>query len=63
LVPAAPLSGGNDGALLLWDSTLFGVIVLHWALMLALVCFIVRVMKGRRTRPMPTLCQMTTVRR
>jgi hypothetical protein len=48
LAPAAALSGGNDGALLLWDYTMFGVVVLHWTLVLtvALGCFIVRVMKG-----------------
>lgn len=40
--------GATDGALLLWDYTLFGVVVLHWTLVLTvgLGCFIVRVMKG-----------------
>jgi hypothetical protein len=40
--------GSSDGALLLWDYTLLGVILLHWSLVLtvALACFIVRVMKG-----------------
>jgi len=48
LAPAAPLPGGSDGALLLWDYTMFGVVALHWTLVLtvALACFIVRVMKG-----------------
>jgi hypothetical protein len=48
LAPAAPESGVSDGALLLWDYTMFGVVVLHWtlALTVALGCFIVRVMKG-----------------
>ena len=48
LAPAAPLSGSSDAALLLWDYTMFGVVVLHWTLVLtvALGCFIVRVMKG-----------------
>jgi hypothetical protein len=38
----------DSGALLLWDYTMFGVVVLHWTLVLtlALGCFIVRVMKG-----------------
>jgi hypothetical protein len=37
-----------DGKLLLWDYTMWGVVALHWTLMLtlALGCFIVRVMKG-----------------
>lgn len=40
--------GGGKKALLLWDYTMFGVVVLHWSLVLtvALGCFIVRVMKG-----------------
>ena len=48
LAPAAPTSGRSDAALLLWDYTMFGFIVLHWTLVLtvALGCFIVRVMKG-----------------
>lgn len=48
LSPAAPVSGGSDAAVLLWDYTMFGVVSLHWALVLtlALGCFIVRVMKG-----------------
>lgn len=48
LRPADPWTGGHDAALLLWDYTLFGVVVLHWTLVLtlALACFIVRVMKG-----------------
>jgi hypothetical protein len=48
LVPADPTSGANDRALLLWDYTLLGLVVLHWALVLtiAIGCFIVRVMKG-----------------
>jgi hypothetical protein len=46
--PAASESGTQSGAVLLWDYTLFGVVVLHWTLVLtlALACFIVRVMKG-----------------
>ncbi len=38
----------GGGALLLWDCTMFGVVVLYWTLLLtrALVCFIIRVMKG-----------------
>jgi hypothetical protein len=46
--PAAAASGGGASALLLWDYTMFGVVVLHWTLVLtlALGCFIVRVMKG-----------------
>jgi hypothetical protein len=41
-------SGAGAGALLLWDYTMFGVVVLHWTLVLTvgLGCFIVRVMKG-----------------
>ena len=48
LAPSAPESGASHGALLLWDYTMFGVVVLHWTLVLtvALGCFIVRVMKG-----------------
>jgi hypothetical protein len=48
LAPSVPVSGSSDGALLLWDYTMFGVVVLHWTLVLtvALGCFIVRVMKG-----------------
>jgi hypothetical protein len=48
LAPAAPESGASAGALLLCDYTMFGVVVLHWTLVLtvALACFIVRVMKG-----------------
>jgi hypothetical protein len=48
LAPATPESGARDGALLLWDYTMFGVVVAHWTLVLtfALGCFIVRVMKG-----------------
>ena len=48
LAPAAPRYGSSDGALLLWDYTMFGVVALHWTLLLtlALGCFIVRVMKG-----------------
>ena len=48
LAPAVPESGASNGALLLWDYTMIGVVVLHWMLVLtvALGCFIVRVMKG-----------------
>jgi hypothetical protein len=48
LAPAAAESGVDASALLLWDYTMFGVVVLHWTLVLtlALGCFIVRVMKG-----------------
>lgn len=48
LAPAMPESGASAGALLLWDFTMVGVVVLHWTLVLtlALGCFIVRVMKG-----------------
>jgi len=48
LAPATPESGARNGALLLWDYMLLGVVVLHWTLVLtvALGCFIVRVMKG-----------------
>jgi hypothetical protein len=48
LAPAAAESGADAKALLLWDYTMFGVVVLHWTLVLtlALGCFIVRVMKG-----------------
>ena len=40
--------GASNGALLLWDYAMFGVVTLHWTLVLtvALGCFIVRVMKG-----------------
>ena len=49
LAPTVSESGAGTGALLLWDYTMFGVVVLHWTLVLtvALGCFIVRVMKGR----------------
>jgi len=48
LAPATPASGAADGALLQWDFTMLGVIVLNWTwvLTLGLGCFIVRVMKG-----------------
>ena len=48
LAPEGPDTGAENGALLLWDYTMFGVVLLHWTLMLtlALGCFIVRVMKG-----------------
>jgi hypothetical protein len=48
LAPAAAPAGSSEGALLLWDYTACGVVVLHWTLVLtvALGCFIVRVMKG-----------------
>jgi hypothetical protein len=48
LAPAAAEPSAGAGALLLWDYTMFGVVVLHWTLVLtlALGCFIVRVMKG-----------------
>ena len=48
LAPAVSESGAGAGALLLWDYTMFGVVVMHWTLVLtvALGCFIVRVMKG-----------------
>ena len=48
LAPAVSAPGGSEGALLLWDYMMYGVVVLHWSLVLtvALVCFIVRVMKG-----------------
>lgn len=43
-----PASESGISALLLWDYTMVGVVVLHWTLVLtlALACFIVRVMKG-----------------
>ncbi len=48
LAPPASASGAGSRALLLWDYTMFGVVVLHWTLVLtiAIGCFIVRVMKG-----------------
>lgn len=46
--PATADSGAESSALLLWDFAMFGLVVLHWTLVLtlALGCFIVRVMKG-----------------
>ena len=48
LTPTTAIPGSSDGALLLWDYTMLGVVVLHWTLVLtvALGCFIVWVMKG-----------------
>jgi hypothetical protein len=48
VTPPVSESSARAGALLLWDYTMFGVVVLHWTLVLtlALGCFIVRVMKG-----------------
>lgn len=48
MAPPVSESGAGARALLLWDYTMFGVVVLHWTLVLtvALGCFIVRVMKG-----------------
>ena len=45
---AEPGAAANASTLLLWDYTMFGVVALHWTLVLtlALGCFIVRVMKG-----------------
>lgn len=48
LTSTGPTSSGEERALLLWDFMMFGVVALHWTLVLtvALGCFIVRVMKG-----------------
>jgi hypothetical protein len=48
LAPAVADSDASNGALLLWEYKMIGVVVLHWTLVLtlALGCFIVRVMKG-----------------
>ena len=48
LAPAVGELSASNGALLLWDYTMFGVVVLYWTLVftVALGCFIVRVMKG-----------------
>jgi hypothetical protein len=48
LSPAVTMPGSSDSALLLWDYTMAGVVMLHWTLVLtvAIGCFIVRVMKG-----------------
>jgi hypothetical protein len=48
LAPSTPLTGGDESALLLWDYAMYGVVMLHWSLVLtlALGCLIVRVMKG-----------------
>ena len=48
LAPAGAGSGACNSALLLWDFTMYGVMLLHWTLVLTLGigCFIVRVMKG-----------------
>jgi hypothetical protein len=48
LTPAVAEFGASNSALLLWDYQMFGVVVLHWTLVLTLAigCFIVRVMKG-----------------
>jgi hypothetical protein len=48
LAPAATEPGAGARALLMWDYTMAGVVVLHWTLVLTLGlgCFIVRVMKG-----------------
>lgn len=49
LAPAASESGAAAAAaLLMWDYTMFAVVVLHWTMVLTvgLWCFIVRVMKG-----------------
>jgi hypothetical protein len=48
LAPAVSASGDDEGALLSWDYLMYGVVMLHWLLVLtvALACFIVKVMKG-----------------
>ncbi len=48
VAPPVSESGAGAGALLLCDYMMFGVVLLHWMLVLtlALACFIVRVMKG-----------------
>ena len=48
LAPASSESRAGNGALLLWDYQMIGVVMLHWSLVLTLAIagFIVRVMKG-----------------
>lgn len=48
MAPDRPADAPLDPTLLHWDYLLFGVVVLHWTLVLtlAIACFIVRVMKG-----------------
>lgn len=48
VAPEAPSHGQLDPALLLWDYTALGVLLLHWTLVLtaAIGCVVVRVMKG-----------------
>jgi hypothetical protein len=43
-----PFSSMDQKALLLWDFVMMGVLLLHWmlVLMVGLICFTVRVMKG-----------------
>jgi hypothetical protein len=45
--PVDPMAG-EDGALLLWDYMLIGVVALHWSLVLTVACgcVVVMVMKG-----------------
>lgn len=42
------LDANHEKALLMWDFMMFGLVVSHWMLVLAVAvgCFIVRVMKG-----------------
>jgi hypothetical protein len=48
LAPSVPESGASSRALLLWDRTMLGVVVLRWALVLTVAqeCFVVTVMQG-----------------
>ena len=68
LAPADPMSGGSNSALLLWTYTIYGLVLLHWTLVLTvgLGCFIVRVMKGPAyvadAYPLPDDIQGSTTR-
>ena len=48
LASAGPLFASDERALLQWDYMMVGWVLLHWmlVLMVGMVCFIVRVMKG-----------------
>ncbi|MDZ7589654.1 MAG: hypothetical protein U5L05_02975 [Rubrivivax sp.] len=69
LAPAAAECSAAAAALLLWDYTMFGVVVLHWIVVLTpeLGYFTVRVMKGQAyvadAYPLPTDTDQTLTRR
>lgn len=48
LAPDAPWTRATEQHILLWDYTMFGLLILHWTLVLTvgIGCIVVRIMKG-----------------